>query len=44
LSPEIKALEPPSRRKMMELAEIAIQEGVRKVYIKTRKDGLERVE
>jgi pyruvate formate lyase activating enzyme len=43
LSPEIKALEPPSRRKMMELAEIAIQEGVKNVYIKTRKDGLERV-
>lgn len=44
LSPEIKALKPPSRKRMIELAEIAIQEGVKNVYIKTRKDGLERVE
>ena len=44
LSPEIKALEPPSRRRMIELAKIAIQEGVKNVYIKTRKNGLERVE
>ena len=44
LSPEIKALEPPSRDRMIELAKIAIQEGVKNVYIKTRKDGLERVE
>ena len=44
LSPEIKALEPPSRGRIIELAKIALQEGAKNVYIKTRQHGLERVE
>ena len=42
LSPRLKKLEPPSREEMVELAEAAIGEGVRNVYIKTRELGLER--
>ena len=41
---EIKKLEPPSRGRMIELAKIALQEGAKNVYIKTRQHGLERVE
>jgi pyruvate formate lyase activating enzyme len=43
LSPELKALEPPSREKLVELAGSALREGVRDVCIKTRKGGLERI-
>ena len=43
LSPELKALPPPTRERLIELAEVAVDEGMRNVYIKTRKLGLERV-
>jgi pyruvate formate lyase activating enzyme len=43
LSPRLKELEPPSREEMVELADAAIGEGVRNVYIKTRELGLERI-
>jgi len=40
---ELKYLQSPTREKMMELAKIAISEGMNNVYIKTREYGLERV-
>lgn len=43
LSPELKALQPPTREKLVELARVALGEGVGEVYIKTREHGLERV-
>lgn len=43
LSPELKRLSPPSREIMLKLAEEAVREGVREVYVKTRELGLERV-
>jgi pyruvate formate lyase activating enzyme len=43
LSPELKALSPPTREMMVELAETALNEGVENVFIKTREFGLERV-
>ena len=43
LSPELKALAPPTRERMVELAEMAFNEGVENVFIKTREFGLERV-
>jgi pyruvate formate lyase activating enzyme len=44
LSSELKAMPPPTREKMVELAEAAIGAGLRDVYIKTRKLGLEKIE
>jgi len=44
LDESLKALEPPTRERMMELGRIALEEGVEEVYIKTRRHGLERVQ
>ena len=44
LSSKLKAMSPPTREKMVELAEAAIGVGLRDVYIKTRKLGLEKIE
>lgn len=43
LSPKLKSLPPPTRERMLELAKIAISEGLCNVFIKTREHGLERV-
>ena len=43
LSPRLKELAPPSRERLVELAEVALGEGLGNVYVKTREDGLERV-
>ena len=43
LSPSLKAMAPPSREKMIELARAAISEGLENVYIKTRNMGLEKI-
>ncbi|TEU12976.1 anaerobic ribonucleoside-triphosphate reductase activating protein [Candidatus Bathyarchaeota archaeon] len=43
LSPELKAKSPPSRERMMELAEVALASGLENVSIKTREMGLERM-
>lgn len=43
LSPKLKALAPPSKERLTELAEVALAEGLENVYIKTREDGLERI-
>jgi len=43
LSPRLKELKPPSREAMVQLAEVALEEGVDGVYIKTREFGLERI-
>jgi len=43
LSSELRALPPPTRERLIELAEVAVDEGMRNVYIKTRRLGLERV-
>ncbi|MBS7638766.1 anaerobic ribonucleoside-triphosphate reductase activating protein [Candidatus Bathyarchaeota archaeon] len=43
LSPELKMLSPPSRERMLKLAQEALEEGVKEVYVKTRELGLERV-
>ena len=40
---QLKSILPPSRERMLELAKIAISEGLNNVYIKTREHGLERV-
>lgn len=44
LDESLKALEPPTRERLMELGRIALEEGVGEVYIKTRRHGLERVQ
>ncbi|HUS79141.1 MAG TPA: anaerobic ribonucleoside-triphosphate reductase activating protein [Patescibacteria group bacterium] len=44
LNLEVKALKPPSRERLLELAQIARDSGVENVYIKTRKLGLEKVD
>jgi len=43
LSPRLKKLQPPDRETMVRLAGVALEEGVKNVYIKTRELGLERV-
>lgn len=43
LSPRLKELASPSKERLMELAEVALGEGLGNVYVKTREDGLERV-
>ena len=44
LSPELKEMDPPSRESLISLARAAIEEGVENVHIKTRFEGLERIE
>ncbi len=43
LSPLLKGMAPPDRERMIELAHVALEEGVEGVYVKTRAGGLERV-
>lgn len=43
LSPELKGRLPPTRHRMLELANVAVNEGLERVYIKTRAEGLERI-
>lgn len=43
LSPRLRKLAPPSKERLVELAEAALGEGLGNVYVKTREDGLERV-
>jgi len=43
LDQRFKKLKPPTREQMVELAEVALGEGLDGVYIKTRKLGLERM-
>jgi pyruvate formate lyase activating enzyme len=43
LSPRLKELAPPSKERLLELAEVALGEGLGNVYVKTREDGRERV-
>ena len=42
-SEEIKAMPPPSREKLIELAKIAQEAGVGEAYIRTRSEGMERI-
>lgn len=44
LSSKLKSMSPPHREKMVDLAEAAISEGLKDVYIKTRNMGLEKIE
>ena len=44
LDESLKALNPPTRERLMELGRLALEEGVGEVYIKTRRHGLERVQ
>ena len=44
LSPELKSRSPPEKEGLIKLARAAIEEGSDKVFIKTRFDGLERIE
>jgi len=41
---DLKQVLPPSREFMIALAKTAVEKGLKNVYIKTRSDGLERVE
>ena len=43
LSPELKIKDPPKKEALIRLARAAIEEGLNNVHIKTRFDGLERV-
>ncbi len=43
LSPELKEMDPPPKDSLTKLAKAAIEEGLERVYIKTRFDGLERI-
>lgn len=43
LDEKLKEMPPPNRKKMMELTDIACSTGLRNIYIKTRRNGLERV-
>lgn len=44
LSSKLKSMSPPPREKMIELAQAAIGEGLKDVYIKTRNVGLEKID
>lgn len=44
LNPELKKTEPPTKDHMVILAKAALDEGFEKVFIKTRFEGLERIE
>ena len=44
LSPKFKSQAPPSRDKLIELARVGLKAGLKNVYVKTRADGLERIE
>jgi pyruvate formate lyase activating enzyme len=44
LDPELKKENPPTKEHMIQLAKAALDEGVSPVYIKTRFDGLEKIE
>lgn len=43
LDPKLKSTPPPSRKTMQKLAQVALAVGLKNVYIKTRKMGLERM-
>jgi pyruvate formate lyase activating enzyme len=43
LDPSLKRLRPPTRRELLTLAQVALEEGLSNVYIRTREYGLERV-
>jgi pyruvate formate lyase activating enzyme len=43
LDPGLKNVDPPSKRYLIKLAKFAVDEGLENVYIKTRFDGLERI-
>jgi pyruvate formate lyase activating enzyme len=43
LDETLRQLRPPDREVLVSLAEIALDEGVREVYIRTRRGGMERV-
>jgi pyruvate formate lyase activating enzyme len=43
LDKNLKEMKPPTREKMIELAETALQTGLKNVYIKTRVHGLEKI-
>jgi pyruvate formate lyase activating enzyme len=44
LDPKLKKLERPSKYTLIELAKVALEEGVNPVYVKTRFEGLMRVQ
>jgi pyruvate formate lyase activating enzyme len=43
LDPKLKEKVPPTKEHLIKLAEIAMEQGVSRVYIKTRFEGLERI-
>lgn len=43
LDPSFRRLRPPTRQELLELAQVALEEGLSNVYIRTREHGLERV-
>lgn len=43
LDPSFKRLRPPARQELLELARVALEEGLSNVYIRTREHGLEKV-
>ena len=43
LCPDLKSKTPPTKEKLIELAGVASEAGIRNVYIKTRISGLERI-
>lgn len=43
LCPDLKSKTPPTKEKLIELAGVASEAGLRNVYIKTRRTGLERI-
>jgi len=43
LHPDLKSKKPPTKEKLIDLAGVASEAGIRTVYIKTRRTGLERI-
>jgi pyruvate-formate lyase-activating enzyme len=43
LRSDLKSKKPPTKEKLIDLAGIASEAGIRNVYIKTRRTGLERI-
>jgi hypothetical protein len=43
LSQDLKSKSPPTKEKLIDLAGVAADTGLKRVYIKTRRMGLERV-
>jgi hypothetical protein len=43
LSQDLKSKTPPTKEKLIDLAGVVLDAGLKRVYVKTRRTGLERI-